>query len=349
MADTPFGLRHPADPCRRQAGSGHRRAADADLPEHRLRVPRRGACRAALQPAGARLHLLAADQPDGDDAGRAADRARGRRGRGLHLVGPRGADHGALPADAARATTSSRRPGSMAARSPSSPTPSAASAGRRSSPTPRISRRWRRWPTTDTRAIFCESIANPGGYVTDIPALAEVAKRIGVPLIVDNTSATPYLCRPFEMGADLVVHSTTKYLTGNATVVGGVLIDSRQLRLVGLRQVPEPDRARARLPRAEVPRDLRGDGLHLPLDRHRDARPRHDHGAAERVPDAARHRDAVAADEEARGERGGGRHLAGEGPAGRVRDLRRGCRRRPGTTGRSGSIRTGPGRSSPSR
>ena len=78
----------------------------------------------------------------------------------------------------------------------------------------------------DTRAIFCESIANPGGYVTDIPALAEVAKRLDVPLIVDNTSATPYLCRPFEQGADIVVHSTTKYLTGNATVVGGALIDS---------------------------------------------------------------------------------------------------------------------------
>ena len=77
-----------------------------------------------------------------------------------------------------------------------------------------------------TRAIFCESIANPGGYVTDIPALAAVAQRLGVPLIVDNTSATPWLCRPIEQGADIVVHSTTKYLTGNATVVGGAVIDS---------------------------------------------------------------------------------------------------------------------------
>jgi O-acetylhomoserine (thiol)-lyase len=78
----------------------------------------------------------------------------------------------------------------------------------------------------ETKAIFCESIANPGGYVTDIPALAEVAKRVGVPLIVDNTSASPYLCRPFEQGADIIVHSTTKYLTGNATVIGGALIDA---------------------------------------------------------------------------------------------------------------------------
>lgn len=78
----------------------------------------------------------------------------------------------------------------------------------------------------DTRAIFCESISNPGGYVTDIPAVAEVAKRLGVPLIVDNTSASPFLCRPIEMGADLVVHSTTKYLSGNGTSMGGVVVDS---------------------------------------------------------------------------------------------------------------------------
>jgi O-acetylhomoserine (thiol)-lyase len=76
-----------------------------------------------------------------------------------------------------------------------------------------------------TRAIFCESITNPGGYVTDIPAIAEIARRHGLPLIVDNTSATPWLCRPFEMGADLVVHSTTKYLTGNGTVTGGAVVD----------------------------------------------------------------------------------------------------------------------------
>ncbi len=78
----------------------------------------------------------------------------------------------------------------------------------------------------DTRALFCESIANPGGYVTDIPALAKIADKHGIPLIVDNTSATPYLCRPIEMGATLVVHSLTKYLTGNGTVTGGAIVDS---------------------------------------------------------------------------------------------------------------------------
>ncbi len=78
----------------------------------------------------------------------------------------------------------------------------------------------------NTKAIFCESISNPGGYLTDIPAVAAVAEALGVPLIVDNTLATPYLCRPIEMGATLVVHSTTKYLTGNGTVTGGAVVDS---------------------------------------------------------------------------------------------------------------------------
>ncbi|MFV2002579.1 MAG: O-acetylhomoserine aminocarboxypropyltransferase/cysteine synthase family protein [Paracoccaceae bacterium] len=78
----------------------------------------------------------------------------------------------------------------------------------------------------DTRAIFCESIANPGGYITDLDAIAAIADDAGLPLVVDNTSATPYLCRPIEHGATLVVHSTTKYLTGNGTVTGGAVVDS---------------------------------------------------------------------------------------------------------------------------
>ena len=78
----------------------------------------------------------------------------------------------------------------------------------------------------NTRAIFCESIANPGGHIADLDAIAKLADSAGIPLIVDNTSATPYLCRPFEHGATLVVHSMTKYLTGNGTVTGGVVVDS---------------------------------------------------------------------------------------------------------------------------
>ena len=78
----------------------------------------------------------------------------------------------------------------------------------------------------DTRAVFCEAIANPGGYITDLDAISTISDAAGIPLIVDNTSATPYLCRPIEHGATLVVHSTTKYLTGNGTVTGGCIVDS---------------------------------------------------------------------------------------------------------------------------
>jgi O-acetylhomoserine (thiol)-lyase len=78
----------------------------------------------------------------------------------------------------------------------------------------------------NTRAVFCESIANPGGYITDLDAIAAIADAAEIPLIVDNTSATPYLCRPIEHGATLVVNSTTKYLTGNGTVTGGCVVDS---------------------------------------------------------------------------------------------------------------------------
>ena len=77
-----------------------------------------------------------------------------------------------------------------------------------------------------TKAVFIESLANPGGVVVDVAAVAAVAHAAGVPLIVDNTLATPWLWRPIEHGADLVIHSTTKFLSGNGTAVGGVVVDS---------------------------------------------------------------------------------------------------------------------------
>ena len=78
----------------------------------------------------------------------------------------------------------------------------------------------------NTKAVFCESIGNPAGNIVDIKRLAEIAHKHGVPLIVDNTVATPYLCQPFEFGADIVVHSLTKYIGGHGTSIGGVIIDS---------------------------------------------------------------------------------------------------------------------------
>ena len=78
----------------------------------------------------------------------------------------------------------------------------------------------------DTRAVFCESVGNPAGNVCDLEALASVAHRHGIPLIVDNTVATPILLRPIEYGADIVVHSLTKFLGGHGTTMGGIVIDS---------------------------------------------------------------------------------------------------------------------------
>jgi O-acetylhomoserine (thiol)-lyase len=77
-----------------------------------------------------------------------------------------------------------------------------------------------------TRAVFCESVGNPAGNICDIEALAKVAHRHGVPLIVDNTVATPILLRPIEYGADIVIHSLTKFLGGHGTTIGGIIVDS---------------------------------------------------------------------------------------------------------------------------
>ncbi len=77
-----------------------------------------------------------------------------------------------------------------------------------------------------TKAVFCESIGNPMGNIVDIVKLSEIAHKHGVPVIVDNTVATPYLCRPFELGADIVIHSLTKYIGGHGTSIGGIIVDS---------------------------------------------------------------------------------------------------------------------------
>jgi O-acetylhomoserine (thiol)-lyase len=85
---------------------------------------------------------------------------------------------------------------------------------------------FRRALTPKCKAIFVESLANPGGIIVDLAAIAEVAHAAGIPLIVDNTLATPYLCRPFEWGADIVTHSTTKFLGGHGNSMGGIVVES---------------------------------------------------------------------------------------------------------------------------
>ena len=92
--------------------------------------------------------------------------------------------------------------------------------------------------TPRTKAIFCESIANPGGVITDIAALSQIAKKHNIPLVVDNTMATPYLIRPFEHGADIVVHSATKFLGGHGNSIGGLIVDGGSFRWVGDARYP---------------------------------------------------------------------------------------------------------------
>jgi O-acetylhomoserine (thiol)-lyase len=77
-----------------------------------------------------------------------------------------------------------------------------------------------------TKAVFCESIGNPAGNIVDVERLAQIAHKHGVPLIVDNTVATPYLCRPIDFGADIVVHALTKYIGGHGNSIGGIIVDS---------------------------------------------------------------------------------------------------------------------------
>ncbi len=96
-----------------------------------------------------------------------------------------------------------------------------------------------------TKAIFCESVGNPLGNVTDFERLAEIAHRHGIPLIVDNTVPSPYLCRPFEHGADIVVHALTKYLGGHGNSLGGIIVDSGKFpwaeHKARFRRLNEPD------------------------------------------------------------------------------------------------------------
>jgi len=90
--------------------------------------------------------------------------------------------------------------------------------------------------TPKTKAIYCESIANPGGIVVDLEAIGKVAKAAGVPLIVDNTLATPYLCRPKDFGADIVVHSLTKFMGGHGNSIAGAIVDCGTYDWIGAKR-----------------------------------------------------------------------------------------------------------------
>ncbi len=103
------------------------------------------------------------------------------------------------------------------------------------------------------RDLLRDDLPTPAATITDLDAIARVADQAGIPLIVDNTTATPYLCRPIEHGATLVVHSATKYLTGNGTVTGGVVVDSGKFDWSASGKFPSLSRTRTRLSRPELP------------------------------------------------------------------------------------------------
>ena len=154
---------------------------------------------------------------------------------------------------------------------------------------------WKAAVRDNTKAFYGETIGNPGGNVLDIEAIAAVAHAHNLPLIVDNTFATPFLCRPIEWGADIVLHSATKFIGGHGTSIGGVVVDSGAVQLVE-RPLSGDRRSVAGLSRAAVPRDLRH--LRLPDEAAgRDpARSRRVPEPVQRLPVPAGARDAVAAD-----------------------------------------------------
>jgi hypothetical protein len=177
----------------------------------------------------------------------------------------------------------------------------------------------------NTARVFAESIGNPSLAVLDIAAVADVAHAHGLPLVIDNTVPSPFLCNPIRFGADIVVHSATKYLGGHGTTLAGVMVESGKLP-VGQRQVPGHDRAVEGLPRRQVLRDLRRLRLHHARPHGDAARLRRGAGADERLADPAGRRDAAAAHGAALRQRARRRRVPAPPRAGAVGQLSRASR-----------------------
>ena len=178
---------------------------------------------------------------------------------------------------------------------------------------------WRAAVRPNTRLFFGETLGNPGLDVLDIPRVSQVAHEHGVPLLVDSTFTTPWLMRPFDHGADLVLHSATKFLSGHGVVIGGVLVDSGRFdwdARRGARQISDADRALPRLSRHGVQRGVDDRGLPAAGAARRHPRLRRLHVAVHRVPDPAGHRDAAGAHAKARGKHAQGRRVPGRASAG---------------------------------
>ena len=174
----------------------------------------------------------------------------------------------------------------------------------------------------NTRGIFCESVGNPAGNICDIEALAGVAARHGIPLVVDNTVATPILLRPIDYGADIVVHSLTKFLGGHGTTLGGAIVDSGKFPWKKhARRFPQFNEPDASYHGLIYSRSLRRSRLYRPLPQRLSAHHRRGAVAAVRLPAAARHRNGGAAGRAPCRECAARRRISAAASAGRVGQL----------------------------
>ncbi len=164
--------------------------------------------------------------------------------------------------------------------------------------------------TPKTRAVYGETIANPRMNMLDIEKVAAIAHEAGVPLVIDNTMASPYLCRPIEHGADIVVHSATKFLGGHGTSIGGIIVDSGKFQW-RINIPPSPSPARA-ITAWCFQRGVRRPGVHHQGARGGPARFRPLHQPVQFVPVHSRHRDAEVPHGAAQPQCAGGGGMAGE-------------------------------------
>ncbi len=170
----------------------------------------------------------------------------------------------------------------------------------------------------NTRLMIAETIGNPGLEVLDIPKVADIAHAAGIPLLIDNTFATPYLSRPIALGADIVMHSTTKWIGGHGVAIGGVIVDGGRFDWQASGKFPTLTAALCRLSRHRLRRGVRPRRLHHARARRGLARFRRLPVSDQRVPPAARRRDAGAAHGAAHGEHGGRARVPRQQSGGRV-------------------------------
>ena len=174
----------------------------------------------------------------------------------------------------------------------------------------------------NTKAIYGETISNPRGNVLDLAAVAKIAAEANVPFIVDNTFATPYLCRPFEHGANIVLHSLTKFLGGQGSSIGGVIVDGGKFDWKASRP-SAVESTLAGLPRHELRRDLRQPRFYPESACGRSAGPRSGAESLQLVSVYPGRRDAGFAHGPARRERAGGRRVAGATRPGELGEISR--------------------------